>query len=70
MSGITKKVRGLNQYLAEEEENKLEKLAESIPGFETREKAEKEQQYRIKAITKAVSSSTGSRRSPRQCCKW
>ncbi|GJA17015.1 hypothetical protein [Aeromonas caviae] len=54
MSGITKKVRGLNQYLAEEEENKLEKLAESIPGFETREKAEKEQQYRIKAITKAV----------------
>lgn len=54
MSGITKKVRGLNQYLTEEEENKLEKLAKRIPGFETREKAEEERQYRIKAITKAV----------------
>ncbi len=54
MSGITKKVRGLNQYLAEEEENKLEKLAKRIPRFETREKAEEERQYRIKAITKAV----------------
>lgn len=53
MSGITKNARELNQCLTKEE-RKLEKLAKSIPWFETREKAEKERQYRIKAITKAV----------------
>ena len=53
MSGITKKVRGLNQYPTKEE-RKLEKLAKSIPGFETYEKAEEERLTRIKAITKAV----------------
>ncbi|MGL5490217.1 MAG: hypothetical protein ACRDC6_28740, partial [Shewanella sp.] len=53
MPGITKNARELNQYLTKEE-RKLEKLAESIPGFETRAKVEKERQYRIKAITKAV----------------
>lgn len=53
MSGITKNARKLNQCLTKEE-RKLEKLAKSIPGFETREDAEKERLYRIKAITKAV----------------
>lgn len=53
MSGITKNARELNRCLTKEE-RKLKKLGESIPGFETREKAEKERQYRIKAITKAV----------------
>ena len=53
MSGITKNARELNQCLTKEE-RKLEKLAKSIPGFETREDAEKERLYRIKKITKAV----------------
>ncbi|WP_421148535.1 hypothetical protein [Aeromonas dhakensis] len=53
MSGITKNARELNQCLTKEE-RRLERLARKIPGFETREKAEKERQYRIKAITKAV----------------
>lgn len=53
MSKIIIKTRGLNQYLTEEE-RKLEKLAKLIPDFETREDADKERRYRIKAITKAV----------------
>lgn len=53
MFGITKNARELNQYLTKEE-RKLERLARKIPGFETREDAEKERLYRIKAITKAV----------------
>ncbi|WP_447766791.1 hypothetical protein [Aeromonas veronii] len=53
MSKIIIKTRGLNQYRTEEE-RKLEKLAKLIPDFETREDADKERRYRIKAITKAV----------------
>ena len=37
-----------------EEERQLEKLALTIPGFETRDRMEKERQYRIRAIQKAV----------------
>lgn len=49
MSKIIMKARGLNQYLTEEE-RKLERLAKRIPEFETREDADKERLYRIKAI--------------------
>ncbi|EAT3568680.1 hypothetical protein ES756_15190 [Salmonella enterica] len=37
-----------------EEQRQLEKLARTIPGFETREQMEKERLYRIKALLKAV----------------
>ncbi|MCK7022807.1 hypothetical protein [Enterobacter kobei] len=37
-----------------EEERQLEKLAVTIPGFETREQMEKERLYRIKALLRAV----------------
>lgn len=53
MFGLTKNARELNRYLPKEE-CRLERLSRKIPGFETREGAEKERQYRIKAITKAV----------------
>lgn len=36
-----------------EEERQLEKLALTIPGFETRDRMEKERQYRIRAIQKS-----------------
>lgn len=57
MFGITKK----NQYLTDEE-RKLEKLAKRIPEFETRDHAEKERLYRIKAITKAIQQTTDGNR--------
>ncbi|EFN9407243.1 hypothetical protein D3F95_23455, partial [Escherichia coli] len=53
MFGTNRIARAVYASLTEEE-RQLEKLALTIPGFETREQMEKERLYRIKAIRKAV----------------
>ena len=53
MFGTNRIARAVYASLTEEE-RQLEKLALTIPGFDTREQMEKERLYRIKAIRKAV----------------
>ncbi|EPE2535971.1 hypothetical protein ACSHLU_004948, partial [Escherichia coli] len=53
MFGTNRIARAVYASLTKEE-RQLEKLALTIPGFETREQMEKERLYRIKALLKAV----------------